>query len=438
MTVARSLARHAVQLRQVAPAESLSAAIDDAVVDWFGVTIGGSGAVAARAIAAGMSPLTGSSRVVGTSELAVPSVAALINGTSAHALELDDIYAPGLFHPGAPIIAAALAVADRRGSSMSDFRTAVMIGYEVGCRVARDLGPAHYAHWHTTGTAGSIGAAAAAATLLALPAETFSHALSLAATMSAGLQQTFRSDAMGKPLHSGNAAQAGVVAAVAAAGGVTGAPDVFEGDAGMAAATGAKTSWLHCTAPFDGPLAIEQVTVKPFPCCGHTFAPIEAALRLHAAGVDARDIRSIQVHTYATAITVAGIPSPTTPLERRFSIPFVVARALAEGRIADNSFDASTEAVEDLMPRIAMAVDDHFDEQFPERRGALLLVTTMSGKRCEETVPDRPGSPENPLETDGIDAKFRNAVAPVLDGRTDDALRQLRGGASTVRELVIV
>ena len=161
MTVASSLAQHAVELRQTVP----PAATDDAIVDWFGVAIGGSSTVPARAIAAGMSPLTGTSRVVGTHERAAPSVAALINGTAAHALELDDIYAPGLFHPGAPTIAAALALADQQGSSMPDFRTAVMVGYEVGCRVARDLGPAHYAHWHTTGTAGSIGAAAAAATL---------------------------------------------------------------------------------------------------------------------------------------------------------------------------------------------------------------------------------------------------------------------------------
>jgi 2-methylcitrate dehydratase PrpD len=438
MTVARSLARNAVQLRQIATAESLSAAIDDAVVDWFGVAIGGSSTVPARAIAAGMSPLTGSSRVVGTHERAAPSVAALINGTAAHALELDDIYAPGLFHPGAPIIAAALAVADQRGSSMSDFRTAVMIGYEVGCRVARDLGPAHYARWHTTGTAGSIGAAAAAATLLDLPAEAFSHALSLAATMSAGLQQTFRSDAMGKPLHSGNAAQAGVVAAVAAAGGVTGAPDVFEGDAGLAAATGTSTPWSHSTATFDGRLAIQRVTVKPFPCCGHTFAPIDAALRLRGAGVVVDDVDSVEVQTYATAITVAGIRSPSTPLERRFSIPFAVARALADGRIADDSFDQSTQAVDAVMPRFVLAVDDDFDGQFPERRGARVVVTTTSGKRCETTVADRPGSPENPLERDAIDAKFLDAVGPTLGRRADDVLHALRGGALLVSALVVV
>jgi 2-methylcitrate dehydratase PrpD len=159
---------------------------------------------------------------------------------------------------------------------------------------------------------------------------------------------------------------------------------------------------------------------------------------LRAAGVEAVDVQSIEVRTYATAITVAGIRSPTTPLERRFSIPFVVARALAEGRITDSSFDASTEAVDALMPRVAMTVDDHFDEQFPERRGARVIVATTSEKRREETVPDRPGSPENPHGPRGIDAKFGHAVAPVLNGRADDALRQLRGGASLVREVVVV
>jgi 2-methylcitrate dehydratase PrpD len=438
MTVAQSLAGVAIALRAMTPSAPSIAATDDAIVDWFGVTLGGSSTVAARAIAAGLSPLTGSSRVVGTHQSAPPATAALINGTAAHALELDDIYAPGLFHPGAPIIAAALAIADQRSCSVRDFKTAVLIGYEVGCRVARDLGPAHYAHWHTTGTAGSVGAAAAASTLLELPGELLKHALSLAATMSAGLQQTFRSDAMGKPLHSGNAAHAGVVAAVAAAGGVTGAADVFEGDTGLAAATGAATSWSHSTAPVEAPLAIEQVTVKPFPCCGHTFAPIDAALSLHAEGVDARHVCEVEVHTYSTAIAVAGIRSPSTPLERRFSIPFVVARALADGRIAETSFTVSTDAVDRLIPRIAMCRDDVFDSQFPERRGARLVITAATGQRREITVPDRPGSPQNPLGPEAIDAKFLDGVTPILNGRAGDALLRLRGGASFTRGLPVI
>ena len=205
-------------------------------------------------------------------------MAALVNGTSAHTLELDDIYAPGLFHPGAPVIAAALAAADQFDVSTGSLWRAVTTGYEIGCRAAADLGPAHYARWHTTGTAGAIGAAAAVAEIRQAGARQFAHALSLAATMAGGLQQTFRRDAMGKPLHAGAAAQAGVVAAAAAMGGVTGAADVLEGPAGLAAATGSATSWAHSRAGLARPFAIEAVTVKPYPCCGHAFAAIDAAL----------------------------------------------------------------------------------------------------------------------------------------------------------------
>ena len=69
MTVARRWREMRCELRNSATVP-LRAAIDDAIVDWFGVAIGGSSSVAARAIAAGMSPLTGASRVVGTHERA--------------------------------------------------------------------------------------------------------------------------------------------------------------------------------------------------------------------------------------------------------------------------------------------------------------------------------------------------------------------------------
>ncbi|WP_406276701.1 MmgE/PrpD family protein [Nocardia sp. NBC_00881] len=437
-TVAQSLARHATEWQADVATPQRAAATDNAVVDWFGVTLAGSGAGAARALATGLSSTPEGSRLIGSGQRAPVTVAALVNGTAAHVLELDDIYAPGLFHPGAPIVAAAFAVADERGDSVPKWKSAVTTGYEVGCRVARDLGPAHYAHWHTTGTAGTVGAAAAVAVLLGLSAEPFAHALSLAATMSAGLQQTFRSDAMGKPLHSGNAAHAGAVAAIAAANGVTGASDVFEGTAGLAAATGAATSWEHSRLPFEGPAAIEQITVKPFPCCGHTFAPIAAALRLRQDGIDPAGIATIEVATYSAAIAVAGIAAPRSPQERRFSIPFTVARALTDGAVHESGFASSDPALDELCAEVVLTVDDRFEQAFPDRRGARVVVTTTSGQRHEVGVPDRPGSPQNPLTAADIDAKFLAAVAPVLGERSREALDRLRGNATAVGDLVVV
>src|ERR1700752_4392234 len=95
--------------------------------------------------------------------------AALINGTAAHTVEVDDIFRDGIYHPGAPTIAAALALA---GSLRS-----IVVGYEISPRIGAAMGKAHYKHWHNTGTIGCFGAAAAVAELLNLDEKKFSHAL---------------------------------------------------------------------------------------------------------------------------------------------------------------------------------------------------------------------------------------------------------------------
>jgi 2-methylcitrate dehydratase PrpD len=442
-SVVGALAARALEIRAGPLGEQLEEAARRAFVDWLGVTLGGSLGVPATALVAGLELDGGPSRLIGRRQTAPVSVAALINGTSAHTLELDDIYAPGLFHPGAPVIAAALAAADARDVTLSALWRAITTGYEVGGRVAADLGPAHYAHWHTTGTAGAIGAAAAVAEIRCADAARFGHALALAATMAGGLQQTFRRDAMGKPLHAGAAAQAGVVAAAAAMGGVTGADDVLEGPAGLAAATGSVTSWAHSRGGLTRPFAIEAVTVKPYACCGHAFAAIDAALRLRSQGVHGADVSQVQVQTYPTALEVAGIVRPRTEAERKFSIAHLVAVALVLGPagMRRDGLAADATAAEPEVGRIAgcmqLTADPVFGSRFPQRRGARVIVVTRDGARQTAEVPDRSGSPENPLTVAQVEDKFLAAWAPLAGqaaGR--DLLDRLsRGGGMPVRAL---
>src|SRR6185295_1592812 len=99
--------------------------------------------------------------------------AAFINAAAAHALELDDIFRDGIYHPGAPTIAAAHALAFCR----NDFLRALIVGYEISTRIGAAMGRAHYKYWHNTGTIGCFGAAAAAAEALGLDASRFAHAL---------------------------------------------------------------------------------------------------------------------------------------------------------------------------------------------------------------------------------------------------------------------
>src|SRR5688572_28236494 len=136
-----------------------------------------------------------------------PRLKALIEGTAAHTVEVDDIFRDGIYHPGAQTIAAA--------NSFSNLSLrAVVVGYEISTRIGAAMGKAHYQHWHNTGTIGCFGAAAAAAEALRLDRKQFAHALATVTTFAAGLQQAFRLDSMSKPLHAGRAAEAGVEAAL--------------------------------------------------------------------------------------------------------------------------------------------------------------------------------------------------------------------------------
>src|SRR6059058_1420677 len=135
-TVVGALAERAVQLRARALEGSAETAARNALADWLAATLGGSTQAIVAALLDGLEPGRGSSRIVGRGLRAPPSLAALVNGSAAHVLELDDIYSPGLFHPGAPVIAGALAVADQHDVSFGRLLRAVVVGYEVGGRLS--------------------------------------------------------------------------------------------------------------------------------------------------------------------------------------------------------------------------------------------------------------------------------------------------------------
>ena len=167
---------------------------------------------------------------------------------------------------------------------------------------------------------------------------------------------------------------------------------------------------------------IEQITVKPYPCCGHAFAPIDAALQLRAAGCPVDDIERIVVTSYGVALQVAGVRRPSTPAEARFSIPHVVSAALLDGEVTRQSFAPGR--VDDprlrrLSATVALATGETFERDFPARRGATVLVTLRDGRTMTQTIRDRSGSPERPMTTEALGRKFTDLVAPILG--TDQA-----------------
>ncbi len=344
--------------------------------------------------------------------------AALINGAAAHTTEVDDIFRDGIYHPGAPTIPAALALAEARGASGAQFLRAVVVGYEISTRIGAAMGRAHYKYWHNTGTIGCFGAAAAAAELLQLDAARFAHALATVTTFSAGLQQSFRMESMSKPLHAGRAAEAGITAALAAREGVTGSLDVIEGDAGYGKAMSDGPDWDKALATLGREFHVTRMTFKNHTCCGHTFAAIDGAQALQQRmGLAAKDIARVRVGTYKAALDVAGYEQPKTAAEGRFSLKYVVATALTHGSVRFAAFEPERlqhPATRDLMRRVDVAIDPQLDAAFPGQRAARVAIETRDGRREEFLQPTRIGDPDAPLSDAQLDAKYLELAAPVL------------------------
>ncbi len=423
-----TFAEYSARLRDAPLADDVQHAAKRCAVDWFAAAIPGGIVAPAGSLAVALVEdlAHGVAMLVPSRQLTTARTAALINAVAAHTLELDDIYRPALYHPGAPIIAAALAVTQARGASGAALLRSIVTGYEVSTRIGAAVNPAHYRYWHTTGTVGTIGAAAAAANALGLDADTTADALAHATSMAAGLQQAFRSSAMTKPLHAGHAAESGVLAALAAESGVTGAHDMLEGERGLGAAMADRPDWSAAVADLGTHHNILAITHKIHAACGHTFAAIDAALALREAhGLRAEDVVRMRVRTYAKAIELAGIAAPVDALEARFSLGYCVSAALVLGRVRLEAFadeQLASAAIRELAARVTTEVDPVLEAAFPGQRAATLEVEMRDGRSFAHHRATRKGDPDDPLTDDELTEKYLELARPVLGTARAQAL----------------
>ncbi|MCL6247925.1 MmgE/PrpD family protein [Acinetobacter sp. ANC 4945] len=364
----------------------------------------------------------GKSRIPSLNKNAFSSTAAWVMGTTSHAVEFDDIFRDAVYHPGVPVISAALAVADEYQRSGLEFLKAVVVGYEVSTRLGAAVQPSHYKYFHTTGTVGAIGSAAAAAFLInPNDKNIFSHAVATATTFASGLQQAFRSDAMTKALHGGHAASIGVTAAKAAAKGITGALDILEGEVGFGAALSKDPKWEKATLNLGTDYNVCKMTQKNHGCCGHTFAAIDGVLEIRSQilnqNLNLEDVENITVRTYQTALDVTGNFNPESAFQCRFSLPYVVSHGFLHGSVRLNAFiDEQMASIEtrELMKKLILESDDELTSKFPNQRAAKVKLTLKNGQSFEHFSPCRKGDPEAPLSDEELDNKFYELVEGVL------------------------
>ena len=413
------------------PAEVLHHA-KRAVLDWFAALYPGTRVAPTTMLARAHFRELGLGRcsLPGFRTHAFATTAAWINGTASHAVEFDDIFRDAVYHPGVPTIAAALAVAEDAERSGLELLKAVVVGYEISTRIGAAVQPSHYRYFHTTGTVGTFGSAAAAAFLLAPgDATVMRNALATAASFAAGLQQAFRSESMTKALHGGHAAASGVMAAMAAAQGVTGAADMLEGEVGFGAALSDGPVWERATQDLGERYNITRITHKSHGCCGHTFAAIDALLALRRELGDAgRDcVHAIEVETYQVALDVTGNTDPRSAQQARFSLPYVLAQAWLHGSVRLAAFSEARladPAARALMQRVTLTADPALSAGFPSMRAARVRLTLADGRTLEQFAPHRRGDPEAPLPDEELSAKFDELATPVIGLDAAQALRE--------------
>jgi 2-methylcitrate dehydratase PrpD len=376
-----------------------------------------------------MGPREGRSESVGSAQGSSPFFAALVNAASSHVLEQDDLHAPSVLHLGAVVFPAALAVAQDLGSSGAEFLNAVVVGYEVGARVGRFLGPSHYEVFHTTGTAGTLAAAAAASRLMGADSEVMLHALGSAGTQAAGLWEFLRDAADSKQLHAAKAAANGVLAAWTAQHGLTGARRVLEGQQGMGAGMSHAVDQEALDEGLGKRWAILETSLKLHACCRHTHPSADAlaaAMLEHRLGPS--DIRLVRARVHQAALDVLGpVRDPQTPHQARFSMGFVLALIAIQGRagVEDFKLRLHDPEVRRFMEKVEMVYDPEVDAAYPERWQGSIEIETVGGQRIEAHLDHPRGDPLNPLSRAEIVEKVERlvqlgggmaaAVAPLVD-----------------------
>jgi 2-methylcitrate dehydratase PrpD len=255
-----------------------------------------------------------------------PLSAAMINGLAGHIRDFDD--AGGGGHVSAIIVPVTLALGEMIGASGADVMAAMMAGHEAAFRIRNLLTNSHYyLGFHASGTVGAFGATAAACQLLGLPRDKWLSAFGIAGSMAAGLIANFGS--MTKPLHTANAARAGILAARLAEQGFTGSPEILEHQVGFVRSHTLAADTASALAPLGEPWSLSDMMYKFNAACSGTHSGADgtrALLREH--NLSAADVAAMTLRVPKIQTEVANIQWPQTVEQAKFSIRFMAAAAL--------------------------------------------------------------------------------------------------------------
>lgn len=379
-------------------------------LDYLAVTVGGHDRASAAAIRRA-TPLAEQSE----------EHDALLNGTIAHGLELDDTFEEGSLHPGVVIFPALFAVAKREGSTHGELLTAAAVGYEVMCRVGVlvGAGESYGRGFHPTGVSGAVGAAAAVARLLHLDEKAATDAVAIGANIAAGSLEFLSDGSWTKRLNAGQAAANGIRAARLAQVGFDAPHTAFEGTNGFLYQYGRGTVEGRELNLELGSAAL-ATSIKFYPCCRYMHGNIDLLRDIHRdnPGLDPATIAAIDVAVIKAGARLVSEPPErklevTSAVDAQFNMPFGAALAITTGEATVADFDNAPEVaagLADTIKKVHCYTDDEIEAAYPARWQARVTVKFTDGREISRFSDAFVGSADKRATWEQIEDKAASLV----------------------------
>jgi len=423
--------------------------------DTLGCIIAGRAAQSSRIIAEVLEATAGAPQATAlASGRKLPeATAAYINAHCGNALDADDtvLYKA---HIGSAVVPAALAIAEHRGLSGSEFIAAVALGYEVAGRIGLSLealtvgadgrfqfGPVTGYSWI------GIGAAVAAGRLLKLGADEMHHAFGISAATLPLPGATRFGSALPRPMTKylmyGAVAQAGVLAALFAKAGFTGERDILDGDQGLWRVAGSLSCrWDALGERLGESWLIERACYKIYPACRFISGSLDNFFELtETYGIGAEEIDRIVVRLPEAGLKKlkVGDARADTLVDAGFSLPFMLGVAAFGGAPGPHWLSAALrnsasirafagKVLAEVEPSAAAIIAEDLRTQGHAVRMPCSMEIAARGKvfatRCEFAKGDN--HPGFDLTQEQHERKFRAFCASELgEGQIDTALSML-------------
>jgi len=339
--------------------------------------------------------------------------AIFLNSTFAHMLDFDDSSRKTISHPSATMVPLILALSKNNKISGKDAIVSYVAGFEVQYYLSLPINPSHYElGWHTTSTLGTFGSAAVCGKLLNLDKSQIRNSLNIAASMASGTHENFGTET--KPIHSGHAAMCGYNASSLAKNGLTASPSAITGSKGFFQLYSNKNDNYKSIEVQNNILGIEhdELEFKKYPCCFASHTSIEAIFDIISEiDFDYTDIKCVEIKASKRHLDVLVDEYPKSSSEARFSISYIVSKAILTNNIGLETFEEDSlndEKTKQLAEKVILKEDTSLNYNDFD---TCVKITLKRNKVYKKEMVNRPGTPEDPLSNEDILNKLESCVS---------------------------